>query len=92
MGAQLRMIPYKKPTKTINLLLNEWDGITSSDVDEIFAARTIDLDVALTKMMFVTTKGKSSLFAVLEPHQCLPVTSTLLGQAQRHSASAQSIF
>jgi len=60
---------------------------TSGDVDEVFAAGSIDFDVALTKMMFVPTKRKSSMFVVLEPHQCFPVTPSLLTQAQCHAAS-----
>jgi len=38
--------------------------------------------------MLVTAQCESSLFTVLEPHQCLAITSTLLAQTQRHAAPA----
>ena len=59
---------------------------TSGNVDEVFAAGSVHFNVALTKMMFVSTKGERSMFAVLEPHQRFTVTSSLLTQAQRHTA------
>ena len=62
---------------------------TCCNIDKVFAARAIDFDVALAEVMFVTTKCQRSLFVVLEPHQRLAVTSTLLTQAQRHSTAAR---
>jgi len=60
---------------------------TSGNVDEVLAARSVDLDVALTKMVFMSSKGKRSMFAAFKPYQRLTVTSSLLTQTQRHTAS-----
>jgi len=55
--------------------------LTSGDVDEVSAAGSVDLDVALSEVVLVTTQSQYSLFAAVKPHQRLAVASTLLAEA-----------
>lgn len=63
--------------------------LTPGDCEEVLPGGAVDLDVALSDVMFVFAQRQIAMFLAVEAHQRLAVAPTLLAQTQSDSAPAR---
>ena len=59
--------------------------LTSGNIDEVFSSSFVDLNVAISDVMFVSFERQISMLYIVKQHQSFTIPSALITQTKRYA-------